>query len=311
MEWRNEQLYHLRQNKLLTIDAQDKYFQTVIESLFVNERPDQILFSYLEDEQCIGYGGLVHINWQDSNAEISFVLNTKLEASSFEQHWIRYLGLIELVAFNDIDLYKIFTYAFDLRPRLYVCLEKSGFVKEAVLKSHSKFEERFVDVVIHSKFNLQAEKLKNERFYLREAEFADGKLLFSWVNDPVVRQNSINGGNIDWESHLKWFEAKLSNSNSKIFILVDAQSNQNIGQIRIDYDNQHWVIDYSIDKKFRNMGLGREIVSLLMQKFRDYKYYAVVRKENLSSITIFTRLGFRQVKTGNSSFTVFEKDNNE
>lgn len=62
MKWRNEQVYHLRQNKLLSIEDQEKYFMTVVDELFEQERPNQILFSYLEDDICIGYGGLVHIN---------------------------------------------------------------------------------------------------------------------------------------------------------------------------------------------------------------------------------------------------------
>ena len=32
---------------------------------------------------CIGYGGLVHINWIDKNAEISFIMNTELEMDIF------------------------------------------------------------------------------------------------------------------------------------------------------------------------------------------------------------------------------------
>jgi len=76
MKWRNEQIYHLRQNKPLTKKDQDLYYQTVVDKLYENERPDQILFSFLEGEKLIGYGGLVHINWIDKNAEISFIMET-------------------------------------------------------------------------------------------------------------------------------------------------------------------------------------------------------------------------------------------
>src|SRR5690554_4318645 len=62
IEWRNEQMYHLRQNSLLTIESQENYFQNVVAKLFDQEKPSQILFSYLKDGECIGYGGLVHIN---------------------------------------------------------------------------------------------------------------------------------------------------------------------------------------------------------------------------------------------------------
>jgi len=62
MKWRNGQLYHLRQQKPLSENEQEKYFSIVISPLFEQEQPAQVLFSYLENETCIGYGGLVHIN---------------------------------------------------------------------------------------------------------------------------------------------------------------------------------------------------------------------------------------------------------
>jgi hypothetical protein len=49
------------------------------EKLFQLQKPNQILFSFLEENKCIGYGGLVHINWNDINGEISFIIDTKLE----------------------------------------------------------------------------------------------------------------------------------------------------------------------------------------------------------------------------------------
>jgi RimJ/RimL family protein N-acetyltransferase len=154
MKWRNEQMYHLRQNVPLTQEQQDLYFNTVVASLFGMERPGQIIFSYLENEECIGYGGLVHIDWVNLHAEISFIMNTRLETSSFEWHWKNYLLLIEELAFSELKLHKVFTYAYNLRPLLYTALEASGYTKEAILKEHCYFDGHFIDVVIHSKIRI-------------------------------------------------------------------------------------------------------------------------------------------------------------
>jgi RimJ/RimL family protein N-acetyltransferase len=151
MKWRNEQIYHLRQSKPLTIEDQENYFDNVISKIFDQDKPSQILFSFLSKEKCIGYGGLVHINWIDKNAEISFIMNTELEEEYFQSHWLTYLGLIEQLAFNELNFHKIYIYAFDLRPHLYTAVEKASFIKEAVLKEHCKFQNNFIDVVIHSK----------------------------------------------------------------------------------------------------------------------------------------------------------------
>jgi RimJ/RimL family protein N-acetyltransferase len=155
MKWRNEQIYHLRQQKPLTENEQEKYFNTVVAGFFEQGQPSQVLFSYLENDICIGYGGLVHINWKDKYAEISFIMNTELEIDYFDLHWTTFLALIEQVAFNEMGLHKIFTYAFDLRHHLYIAVEKAGFIEEARLNEHCLFEDKFIDVVIHSKINNQ------------------------------------------------------------------------------------------------------------------------------------------------------------
>ena len=153
MKWRNEQMYHLRQDKPLTIENQKIYFNTVISKLFEQIEPSQILFSFLENEICIGYGGLVHINWKDSNAELSFLMNTSLENEFFDYHWNKFLNLIEKVAFQELDFHKIYTYAYDLRPKLYNILVKNNYNLEAKLKEHIFFDNKFIDVLIHSKIN--------------------------------------------------------------------------------------------------------------------------------------------------------------
>lgn len=153
MKWRNEQIYHLRQNELLTIESQDLYFKTVVNKLYLEKYPTQILFSYLENDICVGYGGLVHINWKDRNAEISFIMKTELENKSFQDHWHIFLHLIENVAFSDLKLHKIYTYAFDLRPRLFEVLKKNKYKQEANLVEHIFFENKFINVLIHSKIN--------------------------------------------------------------------------------------------------------------------------------------------------------------
>jgi RimJ/RimL family protein N-acetyltransferase len=152
MKWRNEQMYHLRQSEALTKQKQDYYFDVIVSKLFELDQPPQVLFSYLLNDVCIGYGGLVHINWLDKNAEISFIINTELEKEYFSFHWTIFLKLINEVAFSQLCLQKIFTFAFDLRPHLYEVIESNGFLLEATLKEHCFYDGKFIDVLIHSKW---------------------------------------------------------------------------------------------------------------------------------------------------------------
>lgn len=151
MNWRNEQIFHLRQDKPLTTESQDAYFENVISNLFHEEKPSQLLFSFLENGECIGYGGLVHINWIDRNAEISFIMNTELENAAFAKNWTQFLKFVEELAFVEINFHKLFVYAFDLRPHLYNVLIQNQYFLDARLKDHCLYNGKYIDVVIYAK----------------------------------------------------------------------------------------------------------------------------------------------------------------
>lgn len=289
MKWRNEQIYHLRQKEPLTKDKQEAYFRDIIADLFVQEQPNQILFSYLEGEKCIGYGGLVHINWSDKNAELSFVINTDFEKDYFYFHWSTYLYLIEQVAFEELNFHKIYTYAFDLRPQLYEAIENAGFKREATLKEHCFFEKKYTDVVIHSKIN---------DYVLKVAEKHDAELLFYWANDEDVRNNSFNSQPILWKDHLVWLNGKLSSENTRMYILYYKKTP--IGQIRFDRNQiEQWVIDYSIGIKFRGKGFGRKIINMGLKKFKNGNFVGLVKNTNLASFKTFEKIGFDSEKASN------------
>ena len=151
MKWRNEQVYHLRQDEPLTKEKQDHYFQNVVAQLFDKKKPSQLLFSFLKKGELKGYGGLVRINWIDKNAEISFLMKTSEESENFSIYWYDYLDMIEEVAFTQLGLHKIYTFAFDLRPDLYIVLKEKSYFLDSILTEHVYFEGRFIDAVIHSK----------------------------------------------------------------------------------------------------------------------------------------------------------------
>ena len=78
MQWRNEQIDILRQKQPLTKERQEQYFAITVANLFTQEKPEQLLFSFLENGVLIGYGGLVHIDWESKNAEIYFLMSVTL-----------------------------------------------------------------------------------------------------------------------------------------------------------------------------------------------------------------------------------------
>jgi RimJ/RimL family protein N-acetyltransferase len=290
MKWRNEQIYHLRQSRPLTEEDQNNYFNNVVAKLFEQEKPNQILFSYLQNDDCTGYGGLVHINWIDKNAEISFIINTALEKEEFHKHWGIYLDLIERVAFQNLNLHKLYTYAFDIRPHLYEAIESKGYEKEAVLKEHCFFDGKYKNVIIHSKIN--------SRISLRKVNVADKELVFHWANDELTRSNSFNSQAIDFEAHSAWFDEKLKDENAVYFI---GEINRNpIGLVRFDKKDNEVVVGILLDNQYRGQGLASELLKLCCteyQKEKNTDIYALIKNNNIASYKSFTNAGFILEKT--------------
>lgn len=96
---------------------------------------------------------------------------------------------------------------------------------------------------------------------LRKANINDCDLLYYWVNDKEVRNNSFNKEKINYKEHKEWFEDRLYSKRTQIFILEEDELN--IGQIRMDIEYLKGIIDYSIDKKYRGQKNGYRILNLL------------------------------------------------
>lgn len=154
-QWRNEQIDILRQKNPLSTQEQENYFEQTVAPLFDMLQPPQLLFSFLFAGQLIGYGGLVHINWEDQHAEISFLLETSRtkNIAVFQQEWTVYLHLIRQVAFHALSFKKIYTYAYDLRPHLTTTLLANEFIEEARLKRHICINGHWIDILIHALHN--------------------------------------------------------------------------------------------------------------------------------------------------------------
>lgn len=153
MTWRNQQLKILRQKKTLTRKEQEEYFNSVVTNLFVAREPKQLLWSFLLNKKLIGYGGLVHIDWESKNAEISFLLATERNnnVKEFKKEWGVYLKMLDEVAFNQLALNKIYTYAYNIRPHYFEVMHQYGYKQEAKLKKHVLINGKLEDVLILSK----------------------------------------------------------------------------------------------------------------------------------------------------------------
>lgn len=137
-----------------------------------------------------------------------------------------------------------------------------------------------------------------EQLYLRPATRDDLKLLFDWVNEPAVRQNSFNTSAISITEHSDWLESVLDDRDTKLFIIQEDAIP--IGQVRLVHDTNVWHISYSIALPYRAQGYGKIILQLAENELIrgghvGENLYAEVKADNIASRRIFRKLGYSEV----------------
>ena len=138
------------------------------------------------------------------------------------------------------------------------------------------------------------------KIYCRKAIIQDAKIYFEWANDISVRANAINNDPIEYKNHIQWFTQKIMNDKSVLYYFEFDK--HPLGQVRFDFDNEKAIIDYSVDKQFRNKGLGQVILYNAIYSLYEEGYgngeillFAQVKQSNISSIKVFNNLNFKQV----------------
>lgn len=150
-DWRNAQMDILRQNEPLTAENQKNYFQQVLLPAFAETTPRQILFSYLLDGKCIGYGGIVHIDWFSKRGEVSFLVDParSLDPKLYERDFTVFLTMIKEIAFTYLSFHRLFTETFNIRPQHMAILESQNFFFEGKLRDHVRIDGKYVDSIMH------------------------------------------------------------------------------------------------------------------------------------------------------------------
>ena len=119
---------------------------------------------------------------------------------------------------------------------------------------------------------------------------------FDWVNDPQVRENSLDSADIEWAGHQNWFTEKINSESTEMYVLE--ASGLPVGQIRFELADGTAEIDYSLDELVRGRGWAATAVDLSVKCFRNRNAIplkAVVKNGNTRSRSTFFKLGFTEV----------------
>ena len=148
--WRNSQIQFLRQKREITQEEQQLYFLKTVRPNFYSVNPPQLLFEISESGSFIGYGGLVHISWEDKRAEISFLTSPeRSQSANYEIDFRNFLSLIKFVAKEKLELHKLMTETYDGREIHLETLISAGFSLEGRLIDHVSHMNEYRDALIH------------------------------------------------------------------------------------------------------------------------------------------------------------------
>lgn len=150
---------------------------------------------------------------------------------------------------------------------------------------------------------------------IRRAEESDMLTYFHWANDSGVRANALNKEAIIIENHEKWFMSRINSPEHHLLYVLE-QNFKPIAQVRFDLEEANLLIDYSVDKKNRGMGLGTVALEMAMTEALNSKisfksFIAFVKFTNAGSIKVFEKLGFINVKNESIEgeiYKFFEKE---
>jgi hypothetical protein len=151
--WRNQQIRILRQAHQISPEDQIEYFKKSVWSELESLRPNQILLSINKFNTLIGYGGLVHINWDTLEAEVSFLLKTKLtsDLEEYNKLFVDFLDGIELIAGKFLKLRRLTLETYEFRVTHIQVIENSGYTRHNLTQFTAGQDRKKYNSVFHYK----------------------------------------------------------------------------------------------------------------------------------------------------------------
>ena len=151
---RNSQIEILRQKKNISKKEQVKYFNKDIFSAYKLKKPKNILLGMTVSNIFVGYCGLTHIDWDVKKAEISFIVNNKINKNKKKLvfYFNNAIKILEKILFNELKFNKIFCETYSFRQEMIQALKDNDYVVEGILKDNIKIKKKYYDSIFTGKF---------------------------------------------------------------------------------------------------------------------------------------------------------------
>ena len=140
----------------------------------------------------------------------------------------------------------------------------------------------------------------------------NAKIIWTWRNDRITRNNSINTNLIQWNVFLADFNSTYFANTIPPFFIKD--NDILIGYIGcVDVNCNKVKIGININPDYRGKGYGKKSIKLLIdfltkekEKYKIEIIQAFIKKENIISQKIFIKNDFEFIENKND-LLVFEK----
>jgi len=132
-------------------------------------------------------------------------------------------------------------------------------------------------------------------------------ILYKWHNLRSVLKNSLREKKFTMKEHNKWFFKQILSKNIIRMIYIGKIP---IGVIRLEKKGLFYLLSYMIAPKYRGKGFAFKAIKQIISNLRIKKIekvVAIVKKDNIPSLKIFSKLKFRQIiKPKNKKYLKFE-----
>lgn len=142
--------------------------------------------------------------------------------------------------------------------------------------------------------------LEGSKVILRPIEESDTDNILKWRNSLGVKKYFCIQEDLTREDHLNWYNTKIKTGKVAQFIIIDKESNQEIGSTYlrdIDYKNKKAEFGIFIGEELaRGKGCGLEATILTSNYgFNDLNLNKIslrVFEDNIKAINVYKRAGF-------------------
>lgn len=194
--------------------------------------------------------------------------------------------------------------------------------KEGVVLNLGWYENVSESQIVDSLEKIIKDKKLRENMSMRSKAFVDGKgrerivelmmpksisfrsvlendceIIWKWANDSETRAVSFCSEFIPWDKHIHWFMKRIKDPRCFFYLVINKMGIP-IGQLRIEKNEEEFVISVSIDKMFRGRGYGSIVLrrgsEMFFNFFEEEFISAYIKKDNEASKYAFVKAGYKK-----------------